>query len=145
MDWSVGFALFLLCCQNIDFFFSKQCTMTQAPLKMGNKGICQNDYPSPIFEDNNCFRYVRYLGNNIYSVSLSFKYLSSTKIFTRISCNSDRLAEGCEKSEGTSWTDSLINSANIFDGGIEKKYLGNICTQKGCSHKKLFSTFFLHR
>ena len=65
-----------------------------------------------------------------------------TFLIALFSWSSSRLAEWCEKSEGTSWTDSYINSANIFDDRIEKKYLGNICTQNGCSDEKIIFYFF---
>ena len=33
-------------------------------------------------------------------------------------------------------------AANIFEYPDEKKYLGNICTQNGCPHKKIIFYFF---
>ena len=36
----------------------------------------------------------------------------------------------------------IFINANIFDHQVEKKYLGNICTQKGCPQKEYLPVYF---
>ena len=93
---------------------------------------------------------IRYLGNNIWSVSLSSMYLgrvgyelkpyfSSTKIFTKISWSSGRLAEGCEKVR----VQLNKTALNICNDPGEKKYLWNICPEKGWFVNFFVFYFFL--
>ena len=72
-------------------------------------------------------------------------HYGSSRTFRWISWISSRIAEGCEK-----WEDQLTRllekQQQIFlMVRLRKKYLGNICTQKGCSDKKIIFYFFLSR
>ena len=70
---------------------------------------------SPIFKDMNCFRLNIW---NQYWLSFTFQHIFGYEL------------------------KPITAAANIFDGEIEKKYLGNICTQNGCSDKKNYFLLF---
>ena len=58
-------------------------------------------------------------------------WLSSTIIFTRISWNSDRLDEGCDKVRGPVEMTLIKTAANIFEYPGERKIFGKYLHREG--------------
>ena len=56
---------------------------------------------------------------------------SSNRIFTRISWNSNRLGEGCEKVREPVKENLKQTAANILDGSVEKTIFGKYLHREG--------------